>query len=45
VPYDLYVGLKAHHSSFDEKTNSCSYSTNDLVVLKFQVLIKILVGV
>jgi len=26
-------------------TNSCSYSTNDLAVFKFQILIKILVGV
>ena len=25
--------------------NSCSYSTNDLVLFKFQILIKILVGV
>ena len=26
-------------------TNSCSYSTNDLIVFKFQILIKILVDV
>ena len=25
--------------------NSCSYSTNDLVFIKFQIFIKILVGV
>ena len=26
-------------------TNSCSYSTNDLIVFKFQILIKILVDI
>ena len=38
------VGPKAHHSSIDDD-NSCSYSTNDLVFNKFQIFIKILVGV
>ena len=40
----LHVGPKAYRSTFYD-VNSCSYSTNDLVLISIRYLIKILVGI